>query len=583
VIPFVIALPLVCVTISTIMATAVVARDPGLRIHRGLGALLAATAWWSLCEVLWQLQDDADTVQKLVRLSCLGWMSLGPVALSIFAEIAGRPRLLVERAVPIAWACAAVGVGVYLSSPVVEPVFSERWGWGYTITPLFFLPYAIAVTPPIGVLMLWRRFYALRQAAGGERRISTMLFASVSVALAVTLVSEVALPMLGIQGPHVGTASITLVAAVSAWQLHRYGYSLLSPAAFSREILSTLDDGVVLLYADTTVRFANRALEELAGAGPGALHGRPVESILPDVLDRVAGASDAVELELVRHDGSPLPVAVAAVRLGSPPSTALVVRDLREIWSLRDRAVTGGRLATVGELSAAIAREIETPAEQVGDELQEFRRRWAEAECRLPADDPLAAKLAEHEELIDESLEGVERVAAIARAVGSFEGEGACRDRPEDLNAIVEAALRETEAAANASRGGGASAAPPARVERSFGELPPVRCSAREIGQVVANLVRNALDATHGLGPVRVRTGASRTEAWIEVADEGPGIAPEVRERIFDPFFTTKPAGEGTGLGLPLSFHVVERHGGELRIESEPGVGARFEVRLPLG
>jgi len=271
---------------------------------------------------------------------------------------------------------------------------------------------------------------------------------------------------------------------------------------------------------------------------------------------------------------------VAVVRLGSPPTTALVVRDLREIWSLRDRAVTGGRLATVGELSAAIAREIQTPAEQVGEELEAFRRRWAEAECRLPAHDPLAEKLAEHEELIEESLEGVERVAAIARAVGSFEGGGAHRDRPEDLNAIVEAALRETEALANASRGG---EAPLARIERSFGELPPVRCSAREIGQVVASLVRNALDATDGLGPVRVRTGVSRSEAWIEVADEGPGIAPEVRERIFDPFFTTKPAGQGTGLGLPLSFHVVERHGGELRTESEPGVGTRFEVRLPLG
>jgi signal transduction histidine kinase len=578
--PLSVALPLACVVTSSLMAAAVVARDPGLRIHRALGALLVATAWWSLCEVLWQLQDDPATVKLLVRLSCLGWMSLGPIVLYIFAEISGRPRILVERAVPVAWACAAVGFLVYQLSPVVEPAWSERWGWGYSITPLFLLPYTIAVTPPMAVLLLWRRFHPLHHAAGGERQISAVLFAGVGFALAVTLVSEVVLPMRGVSTLHVGTASITLVAASAAWQLHRYGYSLLSPAAFSREILSTLGDGVALLYADATVRFANRALEELSGVGPGELHGRPIESVLPGVLARIADAHDAVELELLPEDGASLPVAVAAVRLGSPPTTALVVRDLREIRSLRDRAVTGGRLATVGELSAAIAREIQTPAEQVGTRLEGFRRRWADAATRLGEGDALAATLAEHEELIEESLDGVGRVASIARTVGSFEGAGAERDAPEDLNAIVDAALREAEdALREATRDGGRRAI----VERIFGELPPVRCCAREIGQVVASLVDNALDATHGIGPVRVRTGASRTEAWIEVADEGPGIPAEVRDRMFDPFFTTKPAGEGTGLGLPLSFHVVERHGGQLRCESPPRGGTRFEVRLPLG
>ncbi|MFE7719941.1 ATP-binding protein [Nocardia rhizosphaerihabitans] len=112
--------------------------------------------------------------------------------------------------------------------------------------------------------------------------------------------------------------------------------------------------------------------------------------------------------------------------------------------------------------------------------------------------------------------------------------------------------------------------------------LPPIPCFAAELNQVWTNLIDNAVYAMGGTGTLTVRTYKENDCAAIEIGDTGPGIAPEVRGRIFEPFFTTKPVGDGTGLGLDISFRiVVNKHNGDIRVESEPG-NTRFIVRLPL-
>jgi signal transduction histidine kinase len=99
---------------------------------------------------------------------------------------------------------------------------------------------------------------------------------------------------------------------------------------------------------------------------------------------------------------------------------------------------------------------------------------------------------------------------------------------------------------------------------------------------VWTNLIVNALDAMAGEGTLTLRTARDGDCALVEVADTGPGIPQELRQRVFEPFFTTKPVGQGTGLGLDVSYRVVvTRHGGDLRVRSEPG-DTRFQVRLPL-
>jgi signal transduction histidine kinase len=114
--------------------------------------------------------------------------------------------------------------------------------------------------------------------------------------------------------------------------------------------------------------------------------------------------------------------------------------------------------------------------------------------------------------------------------------------------------------------------------DRGLGKIPAY---PGELNQVWTNLIDNALGAMQGSGTLTVRTRADGNRVLVEIGDTGPGIPAELQRRIFEPFFTTKPVGEGTGLGLDISWRiVVNRHGGDLRLTSEPG-DTRFQVRLP--
>lgn len=121
------------------------------------------------------------------------------------------------------------------------------------------------------------------------------------------------------------------------------------------------------------------------------------------------------------------------------------------------------------------------------------------------------------------------------------------------------------------------------------GEMPLVKCNLGELNQVFLNLIVNAAHAIHdsgkdaGTGCITVATRADGDFAEIVIGDNGCGIAPENLDNIFDPFFTTKEVGRGTGQGLAIARSiVVDKHGGEIRVESTVGVGTRFILRLPI-
>jgi signal transduction histidine kinase len=118
-------------------------------------------------------------------------------------------------------------------------------------------------------------------------------------------------------------------------------------------------------------------------------------------------------------------------------------------------------------------------------------------------------------------------------------------------------------------------------VKRSFGSLPPITAYVGELNQVWTNLIHNAIQAMDGRGEILIETSVRGGDVEVAIQDSGPGIAPDVSSRIFEPFFTTKAKGEGTGLGLSICARIIEKHGGTIRVDSQPG-RTRFEVRLPI-
>jgi signal transduction histidine kinase len=169
-------------------------------------------------------------------------------------------------------------------------------------------------------------------------------------------------------------------------------------------------------------------------------------------------------------------------------------------------------------------------------------------------------------------MDGLKRVKDIVQALKDFSHVGETEWQVADLHQGLDSTLNIVSNEIKYK----------ARVDKHYGVLPPVTCLASQLNQVFMNLLVNAAHALQTQGVITLRTGAADGWVWVEVGDNGVGIAPENLNRIFEPFFTTKPVGSGTGLGLSLSYGIVHRHGGRIEVASVLGQGTRFTVHLPV-
>jgi len=244
------------------------------------------------------------------------------------------------------------------------------------------------------------------------------------------------------------------------------------------------------------------------------------------------------------------------------------------VASLRSRLVISDRLAAVGQLAAGIAHEINNPVAFVRSNLGALYQLIDDVGSKMPA--AVAAELdeslTEGRELIEESLEGIDRMAAIVRDVKGFSHAGEARQQRIDLNLLLDAVVRVSSPQIPAG----------CEIERCYAEIPEVLGATQELQQVFLNLVVNAAQAIESGDTIRVTTFLEHDHVVTLIEDGGSGIAPEAIERIFDPFFTTKAVGEGTGLGLAISYQIILNHRGNLSVESELGRGTRFRVELPM-
>jgi signal transduction histidine kinase len=570
--------PLLSCMICAVLATAILARDPSRPANRLAAALMGAASFWAMCEVLWNAQDHPDAALLLVRLASLGWAWMGPLALHLFLEITGDPMPRVRRALPYCYGVAVLFVlADWLTPWVHADVVRTSWGWAYefgVLYPLFygFMMGCVAVTLFIG----WRAMAG--SPSPGEREQTRWLTLGLLIPVAAASLTDALLPLAGVQLPRLGTASFTVLGVVILWIFHRQGYTLLAPGPFASEILETLPDGVAMVGLDGRIRSANGALATLLEAGSKRLKGLRLSDRLSEPIHPTEDAMER-QCELVTLGDRRVPVAISSTVLtdhnGCDVGLVLVVRDLHEMVALRDRLLLSGRLAAVGELAAGIAHEISNPLAFVRANLGLMREHWSSLGERLEEEgkkQDASDLLAEGEEMLDESLEGVDRAAAIVRDVRGLAHAGGRERQAADLNQLLEGVLR---IAAPQLRGR-------ATLEKDFGEVPPLWGTPQELQQVFLNLVLNALQALDGSGTIRIVTGHQGEFVFARVEDDGCGMEPEIRDRIFDPFFTTKPVGEGTGLGLGIAYGIIRSHGGDISVESEPGRGTRFSVQLPV-
>ncbi|MDB6145258.1 MAG: response regulator receiver Signal transduction histidine kinase [Pseudomonas sp.] len=271
-------------------------------------------------------------------------------------------------------------------------------------------------------------------------------------------------------------------------------------------------------------------------------------------------------------------------------------REIDERKQLESQLVQSEKLASLGQLAAGVAHEINNPigfiSSNLGtldgyfNKLQDMLDGYRSAEEGIASVALLAhlKMLRERVELdflredipllIKESKEGISRVGKIVKDLKDFSRvdsseEWQWANLRQGIDSTLNIVANELKYKAD--------------VVKDYAELPDIECLPSQINQVLMNLVVNAAQA---MGPQRgtltLRTGSDAEHIWFEVSDTGCGISPETLQKIFDPFFTTKPVGQGTGLGLSLSYGIVKKHGGFIGVSSVVGAGTTFRVTLPI-
>ena len=264
---------------------------------------------------------------------------------------------------------------------------------------------------------------------------------------------------------------------------------------------------------------------------------------------------------------------------------------IKRLEEAQNQLLQSERMASIGQLAAGVAHEINNPVGFVNSNLGSLQRyvtdmlrllsTYEQAEGALPG--AVAQEIRQIKSDIDveflredvanllvESLDGLKRVTRIVQDLKDFSHVDESERQWADLEAGLESTLRVVWNELKFK----------AEVVKEFAGIPHIECFPFQLNQVFMNLLVNASHAIEERGTITIRTGHDDDCVWVEVQDTGKGIKPENLARIFEPFFTTKPVGQGTGLGLSLSYSIVQKHDGRIEVKSELGQGTTFKVIL---
>lgn len=421
---------------------------------------------------------------------------------------------------------------------------------------------------------------------------------------------------------------------------------------FFENILGNMVDILIVANPDKTVRFANHAALNALEYSLEEIDGIPAERLfdhndvdLPELINRLEanGELHNIVINLLNRNGEGIPVIMNGSLVRSEDNRidaiVLIARDMREIHQLiteltqlneeleervnkrteelrvakeasdeafrklqqtQAQLVQSDKMASIGQLAAGIAHEINNPTGFVLSNLRtlneyiiDIRGLLTEYDallqsCSLISDEPVLSGVRHIEEfknridvsfLLDdieqifaETQDGMRRIGKIVKDLKEFSHTGS--DKPEyaDINKGLESTMNIVWNEIKYK----------AEVKTIYGDIPQVLCYPQQLNQVFMNVLVNAAHAIDGKGVISVRTSSVSDNVLVEISDTGSGISQENLSRIFDPFFTTKPVGKGTGLGLSVAYAIIRKHNGEITVNSMTGSGTTFTICIPI-
>jgi two-component system, NtrC family, sensor kinase len=344
---------------------------------------------------------------------------------------------------------------------------------------------------------------------------------------------------------------------------------------YTENIIESINVAVLAVDLDGNVTSCNRAFEELYHVRRDQVCGMAIEGLLArDVLDSIRNATGAAGWELKssanifklflenrRHEK--LIVNLSVIPLLDPTDMnsgcLIVMDDITAKVRLEDQLMQVEKLSSIGLLAAGIAHEVNTPITGISSYTQMLLKQTPETDSRKP--------------ILEKIEKQTFRAAEIVNGLLNFARLNGSEFKDIDLNQLIRESLSLLDHQLRQGQ---------VHVAQSLDEkIPLVYGNSGKLQQVFINLFLNARDAMNNGGELTVRTAMNDTMVMVDIQDTGAGISEEDIRKIYDPFFTTKSTGKGTGLGLAVTYGIVQEHGGRIFVDSTPGQGTHFKLKLP--
>ena len=385
------------------------------------------------------------------------------------------------------------------------------------------------------------------------------------------------------------------------------------------QIFNAAADGMRIIDKDFNILRINETFSALSGISVDESMGKKCYEVFSTPLChssdcplvRILNGEQRIECETEKDckDGGKTFYSVIATPFGGPDGKLVgIIEDIRDITESRQilgQLLQSEKMASIGQLAAGVAHEINNPTGFVSSNLktlsdyqddivtliEQYRRLTTDLkETMATAEYPVSIseqleRIAEFEaesdidfvlndisDLVKESREGTDRIKKIVLDLKNFAHPGEGKPKYADINKNMESTLNVVWNELKYK----------AKVVKEYGDLPQVKCYPQQLNQVFMNLLVNAAQAIEKEGEIRIVTRPVNGYAEIKISDTGMGIPEEKLSMIFDPFFTTKEVGKGTGLGLNVAYNIIKKHNGTIDVESTVGKGTTFTIRIPV-